>query len=92
MPWCKCIPHRPCTNTDCELLRLQVERQLLVEEPLPWEGDRLTSAIERRLGAIKTPVLRMLCRDPVQRASCKELATTLRAVFSDATTTVEHAA
>ena len=69
-----------------------MERQLLGEEPLPWEGERLTPDTKRRLGAIKTPVLRMLCRDPTQRASCKELGTSLRAVFSDAVTTVEHAA
>lgn len=78
--------------TESVLLCLQVEKQLLGVEPLPWEGDRLNADTKRRLGAIRAPVLRMLCRDPAQRASCKELATSLRAVFSDAVTTVEHAA
>ena len=65
---------------------LQLERQLLGKEPLPWEGDRLTADTKRRLGAIRAPVLRMLCRDPMQRASCKDLAAALRAVFSGAST------
>ena len=69
-----------------------MERQLLGEEPLPWEGDRLTPAAERRLGNIKAPVLRMLCRDPAERASCKQLASSLRAVFTGGGTTVEQPA
>ena len=68
---------------------LQVERQLLGEDPLPWEGDRLTRDTKRRLGAIKTPVLRMLGRDPAQRGTCKDLAAALRAVFARGSTTVD---
>ena len=69
---------------------LQLERQLRGKEPLPWEGDRLTRDTKRRLGVIKAPVLRMLCRDPVERASCKDLAAALRAVFSGASTADVH--
>ena len=69
---------------------MQLEKQLLGEEPLPWEGDRLTRDTKRRLGVIRAPVLRMLCRDPAQRASCKDLAAALRAVFSGASTADVH--
>ena len=62
------------------------------EAPLPWEGGRLTPEIKARLGNIKTPVLSMLCRDPAQRASCSQLAASLRAVFTGGGTTAEHAA
>ena len=75
-----------CWTLHLNLSCLQLERQLLGEELLPWEGDRLTADTKRRLGAFRAPVLRMLSRDPAQRASCKDLAAALRAVFSSATT------
>ena len=75
-----------CLTLPC----LQLKRQLLGEELLPWEGDRLTADTKRRLGAIRAPVLRMLCRDPVHRASCKDVAAALRAVFSGASTADIH--
>jgi len=79
-----------CVALRLKMLCLQLERQLRGEGPLPWEGDRLTRDTKRRLGAIKAPVLRMLCRDPVDRASCKDLAAALRAVFSGASTADAH--
>ena len=81
-----------CSHADYHCACLQVQKELLEEGPLPWEGDRLTADTKRRLGAIKAPVLRMLCRDPAQRGTCKDLATTLRAVFTRGSTTVEPAA
>ena len=82
---------RPCSDFDrC----LQVERQLIQEAPLPWEGGRLTPEVNGRLGNISAPVLNMLLRDPAQRASCRQLAASLRAVFTGGSTTAtaEHAA
>ena len=64
------------------MLWLQVRRQLLGQEPLPWEGDRLTHTLRRRLGFFRAPVLRMLCRDPARRATCKQLAAALRRLRS----------
>lgn len=53
---------------------MQVRRQLLGEDPLPWEAPRLTVEARGKLGAFKTPVLAMLARDPTRRASCQQLA------------------
>eukprot|EP00892_Ulva_mutabilis_P012606 jgi/Ulvmu1/9718/UM055_0056.1 len=60
----------------------EVQAQLLGEQPLPWEGDRLTHSLRRRLGGFKGPVLRMLSRDPASRPSCQQFAATLRRLCS----------
>lgn len=60
---------------------MQVRRQLLGEDPLPWEAPRLSAEVRGKLGAFKAPVLAMLARDPEKRASCKHLAAAVHAVL-----------
>lgn len=73
----RCKACRPEEHT-LTLDYLQARRQLLGLDPLPWEDGLLMPPAQQRLGHLWTPLLRMLCRDPAQRASCADFAAVLR--------------
>eukprot|EP00892_Ulva_mutabilis_P012610 jgi/Ulvmu1/9721/UM055_0060.1 len=64
----------------------EVERQLRGDAELPWEGERLTQDMRRRLGSLKDAVLGMLCREPAARWTCEQFWRALHTVFSGHTT------
>lgn len=66
---------------------VQVIQQLLGEQPLPWEGERLTGAQRTRLGVFRRPVLQLLERDPARRPTLQQFCDMCTSIFS-ATTTV----
>lgn len=49
---------------------LQVVASLKGDEELPWEGE-LSVEVNRKLGALRAPILSMLQRDPSLRPSMK---------------------
>ena len=63
---------------------MQVVKQLLGEEPLPWE--RMTVATRKTLGAFKGPIMQLLNRDPSQRPSMAQFYDNCNAIFSTSTT------
>lgn len=63
---------------------MQVVKQLLGEEPLPWE--RMTVATRKTLGAFKGPIMQLLNRDPSQRPSMSQFYDNCNAIFSTSTT------
>eukprot|EP00892_Ulva_mutabilis_P006547 jgi/Ulvmu1/4264/UM194_0004.1 len=52
--------------------RSQVLLMLRGDLPLPWEGEGHGSAAQRSLGALRRPVLHLLCRDASRRSSPRE--------------------
>lgn len=64
---------------------VQVYSQLLGEEPLPWEGDRLTSAMRKSLGIFRSNVLRLLDRNPAKRMTMQQFANACDAIFDSRT-------
>lgn len=60
--------------------------QLRGQQELPWEGERLRShpAVRKRLGVFKNPVLALLHRDPVRRASMEDFCGACNSLFSGA--------
>lgn len=63
---------------------VQVVRQLLGEESLPWE--RMNAATRKTLGAFKSPILQLLNRDPSKRPTMSEFYNNCNAIFSTSTT------
>ena len=65
---------------------MQVSLQLRGQQELPWEGERLRSRpdLRKRLGVFKRPVLALLHRDPVKRASMIDFCTACDTLFSSA--------
>lgn len=65
---------------------VQVSLQLRGEQELPWEGERLRSRpdLRKRLGVFKHPVLALLHRDPVRRASMTDFCLACDTLFSSA--------
>lgn len=63
---------------------VQVMAQLLAEQELPWEGQRLRSrpAVRKRLGVFKKPVLALLHRNPAQRSSMHDFCAACDSLFS----------
>lgn len=80
----RCEPDKP---PYCEMtLRVvacfvQLYSQLLGEEPLPWEGDRLTAEVTHKLGVFADNVLALLSRDPAARPPMHEFALSCEAIF-----------
>lgn len=60
---------------------VQVYSQLLGEADLPWEGDRLTVEVQRKLGVFRRPVLQLLQRDPTARISLHQFARGCDSIF-----------
>ena len=56
------------TQDNSNLLTLQVKTALRGEEELPWEGW-LGDERNRKLGALRVPIMAMLQRDPSLRPS-----------------------
>ena len=54
--------------------------RLLGELSLPWEGD-LPAATRAKLGIFKAPVLRLLHRDPAQRATMADFCSLCQTMF-----------
>jgi hypothetical protein len=69
---------------------MQLYAQLLGDEPLPWEGDRLTDDVTHKLGVFADSVLALLSRDPSARPSMHEFARDCEAIF-DAPKAPPHA-
>eukprot|EP00892_Ulva_mutabilis_P000483 jgi/Ulvmu1/10435/UM062_0032.1 len=67
----------------------RVYAQLLGEEPLPWEGERLTAALRKSLGIFRTNVLRLLDRSPAKRMTMQQFANACDAIF-DSRTMANH--
>lgn len=52
---------------------MQVFEQLADERrALPWEGGRLAAQDRRKLGMFRKPILKLLQRDPAQRATARD--------------------
>lgn len=64
---------------------MQVYSQLLGDEPLPWEGERLTAAMRKSLGIFRTNVLRLLDRNPSKRMTMQQFANACDAIFDSRT-------
>ena len=60
---------------------VQLYAQLMGEEPLPWEGDRLTADVTHKLGVFAESVLALLSRDPDARPSMHEFAQSCEDIF-----------
>lgn len=56
--------------------------QLLGDEPLPWEGERLTQDVLDKLIVFKDGVLALLSREPAARPSMQDFATSCEAIFA----------
>lgn len=54
---------------------------LLGEDKLPWEGE-LRDDVEAKLGPFKKAVLRLLLRDPKERASMESFHAACSSLFS----------
>lgn len=64
---------------------VQVYCQLLGEEPLPWEGERLTAGMRKSLGIFRSNVLRLLDRNPAKRMTMQQFANASEAIFDSRT-------
>lgn len=53
--------------------------------PLPWEASAAKSKL-RTLGALRQPVLRLLCRDVARRGEMREFHASCTAAFGRGTT------
>ena len=65
---------------------VQVMRQLLGHEPLPWEEGAQgggAAAARSALGALHAPVLQLLQRDPVRRMPVSAFASICRRLSRD---------
>ena len=62
--------------------------KLLGREELPWEGNLAVKnpTARRRLGLFREPILSLLHRDPLRRASLADFCKTTNTVFSSPTT------
>ena len=49
---------------------------------LPWEGERLTPAIKRKLGIFRVEILRLLDRVPERRPSMVDFCTTCSRILT----------
>ena len=59
---------------------MQVVARLVGELPLPWEGE-LPAGTRAKLGIFKAPVLRLLHRDPAQRATMADFCSVCQTMF-----------
>jgi hypothetical protein len=54
-------------------------------QELPWEGQGVTTAIRRRLGIFKDPIISLLSRDPSDRPSMSEFCDSCNRVLAGST-------
>jgi len=70
-----------CGLSDRDGVTMQVVAQLQGERNLPWEGARCGPQLHR-LGALRSAVLHLLERNPVQRSTAREFHTACSEAFS----------